>query len=213
MRTFFRVLLWVAGTLAVLVGLARAVAIRWWQIPTDDVYLSTSLAPTLAGGDLIILWRVTKPTVGDLVLCPEPNHPERVVIGRIAAEEGQTIRIDGTRVSVNGKNLPVESTCLEETFVSTDPQTGSSVQQQCQLEVMGGRAHPRGSASGPTPPLPVEATVPEGTVYLVSDNRQFPYDSRDFGPVERDLCKETVVFRIVGQNGFGDTDTRFTAIR
>jgi signal peptidase I len=213
MRTVFRALLWIAGTIAVLIGLARAVAIRWWQVPSDDVYLSTSIAPTLEGGDLIILWRLTEPTVGDLVMCPEPKHPERVVIGRIAAEGGDTIRVEGTRVTVQGKTLPVESNCLEDTFVASDPETGSSHELRCQLEVMGGRTHPRGSASGPNPPPPVETTVPEGMVYLVSDNRQFPYDSRDYGPVDRELCTETVVFRIVGARGFGDSATRFSATR
>ena len=82
MRAFVRALLWIAGTLAVLIGLARAVAIRWWHIPADDVYLSSSLAPTLEGGDTIVLWRLTQPDLGDLVLCPEPGHPERIVIGR-----------------------------------------------------------------------------------------------------------------------------------
>jgi signal peptidase I len=213
MRALARALLWIAGTLAVLIGLARAVAIRWWQIPSEDVYLGTSLAPTLQGGDTILLWRLTKPDLGDLVMCPEPKHPERVVIGRIAAEGGQTIRVEGTRVTVEGKALPVESSCLEDSFVTNDPQTGISHEQRCQLEVIGGRTHPRGSASGPTAPLPVEATVPEDMVYLVSDNRQFPYDSRDYGPVDRALCTETVVFRLVGAKGFGDSATRFTATR
>jgi signal peptidase I len=213
MRAVARALLWIVGTLAVLIGLARAVAIRWWQIPADDVYLGASLNPTLEGGDTIILWRLTKADLGDLVLCPEPKHPERVVIGRIAAEGGQTIRIEGTRVIVQGKGLAVESSCLEDTFVTSDPQTGIALEQRCQLEVMGGRTHPRGSASGPTAPLPVETTVPENMVYLVSDNRQFPYDSRDYGPVDPALCSETVVFRLVGAKGFADSATRFTATR
>jgi signal peptidase I len=213
MRAVARALLWIVGTLAVLIGLARVVAIRWWQIPSDDVYLSASLAPTLQGGDTILLWRLTKPDLGDLVMCPEPKHPERVVIGRIAAEGGQTIRVEGTRVTVEGKTMPVESSCIEDSFVTNDPQTGISQEQRCQLEVMGGRTHPRGSASGPTAPLPVEATVPEDMVYLVSDNRQFPYDSRDYGPVDRALCTETVVFRLVGAKGFGDSATRFSATR
>jgi signal peptidase I len=213
MRTLGRALLWIVGTLAVLIGLARAVAIRWWQIPSDDAYLSTSLGPTLEGGDTILLWRLTKPDLGDLVMCPEPKHPDRIVVGRIAAEGGQTIRVEGTRVIVEGKNQPVESNCLEDKFVTSDPQTGISVEQHCQLEVMGGRTHPRGTASGPNVPLPVEATVPEEMVYLVSDNRQFPYDSRDYGPVDRALCSETVVFRLVGAKGFGDSATRFSATR
>ncbi len=168
--------------------------------------MGASLNPTLEGGDTIILWRLTKADLGDLVLCPEPKHPERVVIGRIAAEGGQTIRIEGTRVIVQGKGLAVESSCLEDTFVTSDPQTGIALEQRCQLEVMG---------EGPTPGAPrrvrprrypSKRPFLENMVYLVSDNRQFPYDSRGLrAPVDPALCSETVVFRLVGAKGFADS--------
>jgi hypothetical protein len=47
---------------------------------------------------------------------------------------------------------------------------------------------------------------------LVSDNRLFPFDSRDYGPVERSTCAETVLFRLVGRDGFFDVGRRFTYI-
>jgi signal peptidase I len=81
------------------------------------------------------------------------------------------------------------------------------------MEVVGSRTHKRANASAKVAPLPVEAEVPEEKVYLVSDNRQFPYDSRDFGPVDRATCKETVMFRLLGAKGFGDAKTRFEFIR
>ena len=36
MSKLFRGLAWVIGTLAVIVGIARAVAIRWVRLPDDD---------------------------------------------------------------------------------------------------------------------------------------------------------------------------------
>jgi hypothetical protein len=50
-------------------------------------------------------------------------------------------------------------------------------------------------------------------VWLVSDNRLFPYDSRDFGAVPQENCQETVFFRLVGKGGFFDTATRNQYIR
>jgi len=47
----------------------------------------------------------------------------------------------------------------------------------------------------------------------VSDNRQYPYDSRDFGPVSRETCTEKVFFRLVGAGGFYDSETRNQYIR
>ena len=210
-----RVLLWSVAVIAAIIGMARAVAIRWWRIPVTEEYawLAASVTPSLRGGDLILLWRLTEPSYGDLVLCPDPEVPERVVVGRIVGEEEDDIKINGSRLTVNNKAIPTESNCFESKFVVADPQTGIEHEQHCRMEVVGSRTHQRGDADAKVAPLTVEATVPEGKVYLVSDNRQFPYDSRDFGPVERASCKETVVFRLVGAEGFSDPKTRFMFIR
>ena len=66
---FTKFLAWVALFAGILIGLLRVVAIRWVQVPLDDPELSSSLAPTLAAGDWIILWRLTRPGFGDLVQC------------------------------------------------------------------------------------------------------------------------------------------------
>jgi hypothetical protein len=50
-------------------------------------------------------------------------------------------------------------------------------------------------------------------VALVSDNRRFPYDSRDYGPVERATCTDTVFFRLIGPGGFFDASRRFQYVR
>ena len=59
----------------------------------------------------------------------------------------------------------------------------------------------------------VAVDVPSGHFYLVSDNRQFPWDSREFGPVERSSCMETVIFRLMSKEGFFDVPNRLTLIR
>ncbi len=208
-----RVLLWTAIVLGAIVGLLRAFAIRWWRLPEDDAYLAASLTPSAKGGDLLLFWRLSKPAFGDLVLCPDPEHSERVVIGRLIGEEGDHVKVVGSRVFVNEKPLQSESNCAERTFKVDDPQTGIEHQQACDMEVTGAKTHMRGMADAKVEPVTVEVDVPTGKVYLVSDNRQFPYDSRDYGPVERSTCKETVVFRLVGTEGYGDPNTRFTFIR
>ena len=72
MRKMFRFAFWVALIVGAVIGVARATAIRWWRVPQDDRYLTASISPTLRGGDLILLWRLSKPSLGDLVMCPEP---------------------------------------------------------------------------------------------------------------------------------------------
>jgi len=215
MRKMFRFLFWVALIVGSVIGVARLTAIRWWRVPRDDKYLTASISPSLRGGDLILLSRLTKPTMGDLVLCPEPNHPERVVIGRIVAQGRDDVEVVGADVSRNGRRQVTEGNCAARTFIEHDPETGVQVEQACSMEdVNDHSASLRGELVSTAPrPKDVKTTVPEGTFWLVSDNRQYPYDSRDFGPVPRDSCTEKIFFRLVSAGGFFDAEARNQYIR
>jgi signal peptidase I len=216
MRKFMRFLLWSAVVIGVMIGVARAFFIRWWRVPLNDPYLEASIEPSLEGGDLILLWRFTKPGFGDLVMCPEPGASGRIVIGRIMAEAGDTVTVDGDQVSLNGKTVETERACDDRVFKAVDPSSTHHqvVEQHCQIETLAGQSHMRGSTSGhKVPPRKTEHEVAPGKVFLVSDNRLFPYDSRDFGTVPRDSCKEMVFFRLVGRKGFFDAKHRFMFVQ
>lgn len=214
MQKLLRFLLWTALIVGVLVGIARATAIRWWRIPEGDPYLEASIAPTLRGGDLIILWRLTAPKFGDLVLCPEPGAPERMVIGRIIGDPGDKVRIEGPRVIVNGRAAETEHACRPRTFKVLHPSTGAEIEQNCDVEAVAGVSHMRGSTGGHgVQPTPVDQSVEAGKYFLVSDNRLLPYDSRDFGLVDVASCTETVAFRLVSRAGYLDSEQRFSVIR
>jgi signal peptidase I len=214
MRKVLRFLAWLAVVIAALVALARMTALRWWRVPSDDPYLEASIAPTLGGGDLVLLWRLTKPRFGDLVICPEPDAPNRIVVGRIVGEGGDRVSVQGSTVSVNGARAETEQTCNPARFSVAHPATDKTVDQSCDMELLGNGVHMRGSTSGhPVLPAPVDTTVDPGRVFLLSDNRLLPYDSRDFGTVERSTCSESVVFRLVSEKGTLDVEKRFAFIR
>jgi signal peptidase I len=214
MRKMFRVLFWVALMLGALIGLLRLVAIRWWRVPSDDPYLTASISPTLHPGDLILMWRLTKPGYADLVMCPEPKRPDRIVIGRIIGEAKDQIEVHGATVTLNNKRMGTESDCSGGNFKEHAPDTGIEVEQGCSIEDLAGHTSMRGEIP-PTSNAPAEVTttVPPDTVWLASDNRLFPYDSRDFGPVERSSCTEKIFFRLVGAGGFFETKSRNQYIR
>ncbi len=214
MRKMFRLLFWVALIAGIIIGFARLTVIRWWRVPNDDPYLTASISPSVRGGDLILLWRLTKPGFGDLAMCAEPNKPGRVVIGRIAGTGRDAIEVIGSDIKRNGKRQPIESDCTQRTFLEHDPASGQEVEQSCQMEDLGGKTNMRGElVANLARPAEVKTKVAIGQVWLVSDNRLFPYDSRDFGPVPSDTCTETVFFRLVGAGGFFDTATRNQYIR
>jgi signal peptidase I len=198
--------------LAILTGIARAVAIRWWQVPDDDPSLSASITPTLRAGDWVLLWRATPPSFGALALCADPENEGGQVIGRIVAEEGDTLTIDGARLTINDHEALTETACREGKFKVAEPVNGSEVEQFCSLEAMGGVLHKRGELTGVRQPLKTTRTVGEGQVFLVSDNRAYPYDSRHYGAVDRATCKESIFFRLMSKEGFLDVENRLTYI-
>ena len=212
MRAFGRFAMWAVIGIVSIVVLFRLTSIRWWKVPEDDPYLAASVAPALRAGDWVLLWRLSTPISGSLVLCPEPKHADRVVVGRVIGEEGQKVVVSGTSVEVDGKRLPSEGNCKAQRFKVNAPR-GGEIELRCSTEVAGGSVYERGEAEAIAEIPLFEATVGAGEVVLVSDNRRFPYDSRDFGAVDRATCKETVFFRLIGHEGFFHSPTRFTYIR
>jgi signal peptidase I len=214
MGKLFRAVFWVALILGAIAGTARLTVLRWWRVPDDDPYLVASIAPTLRGGDWVLLWRATAPSFGALAICPDPEEPGRIVIGRIVGEAGDKLTLDGDRIQINDHNVQSESACSESKFKLNDPNTGSEVEQFCDIEAMGGVAHMRGTLSGiKPPPIVTSRDVGEGKVYLVSDNRAYPYDSRVYGSLDRSTCKESIFFRLVSKAGYFDVKSRFTYVR
>jgi signal peptidase I len=213
MRTLGRWLLWTLIGFAVVVGSLRAVALRWWKVPEGDPWLEASVAPTLRGGDWVLAWRLTEPSLGSLVLCPEPKHTERLTVGRLVGDKGDHVRVEGTRVSINERVFRAEGSCADEHFKVDAPDGRKDVEQRCSIEVAHGLIHMRGEAEETAEHAVYEQEVQNGEALLISDNRRFPYDSRDYGPMVRATCKETIVFRLVGKAGFFDSATRFQYIR
>ena len=211
MAKFLRYLAWTAAILGVLVGLLRYTVIRWWQVPSGDPYLESSIAPTLHGGDWVISWRGSMPKDGDLTMCVEPKA-NRPVIGRIVGLQGQHVKMLRDALIVNGMPADNDSTC--DAFKGHDPATGLEVQQGCSIEVVADKRHLLGMIGANTAqPAPADVDVTEGQAFLASDNRLFSYDSRDFGLVDRSTCKETILFRLVSKDGFFDVPNRLTLIR
>jgi signal peptidase I len=212
MRSVLRYIVWAAIILGAFVALARTTAIRWWQVPMDDPWLGASVAPTLQPGDWVILWRLTRPTEGDLVRCPEPNAPERIVVGRVLATGNDKIEFDKGLVRINGQNLRTERGC--EGFEVNHPKTGELVPQNCGIEDFDGRLYMRGNLVQELPAIPsMKMTqVAPGEFFLVSDNRQFPFDSRDYGTVAAASCTETAIYRLWGKGGYFDRSRRFELV-
>ncbi len=214
MGKYIRFVVWAAILVGLVVGFARLTAIRWWRVPTDDPWLQASVEPTLSGGDWVLLWRLTTPEFGDLVVCPEPDSPGRLVVARLVGEGGDTVKFEQGKLTLNRRSIRTERDCLPPTFEVIHPDRETPIEQHCSVEDLDGVLHPKGEIGGhPFKDTTEEAKIPHGDVFLVSDNRLFSYDSRDFGTVPRASCREAVFFRLWGQSGWKDAEHRLTYIR
>lgn len=211
---FARFVLWVSGIVGVLVLAARLTVLRWWQVPTYEDEMGASITPTLWPGDWVLLWRGTDSTFGDLVVCDDPDNPGSKVIGRIVGDSRDQLRIKGADIYVNGSKVRQESACDFSPFSVTDPESGETTTQQCSIEALGSTKHFRGEVVGFDREFQTtEHEVAIQHFYLLSDNRLFPWDSRDYGEVPVDSCKERVFFRLVSKKGYFDVENRLTFIQ
>ena len=205
-----RGLAWLVGVLAVIVLALRLLLLKSWTIP-DDPYLSASVAPTMTSGDTVLVLTRGEPGFGDLVRCPDPEDAKRFIVGRIVGVGGDSLDLEANNLLVNGKQYIGDSACSEPKQKVVHPSTSNEVEIHCDVVQMGGGWHHRGTGAGlKQPKLHVE--VRSGTVYLLSDNRDLHDDSRDFGPMPADACKERIVFRLWGKKGWGDEQRRMTFI-
>lgn len=212
MRKFLRGLAWTVGIIAAIIGLCRATFLRWWKVPADDPALTTSMAPNLAAGDILLLIR-GKPKLGDLMRCADPEQPGRYVVGRVLAEAGDKIELTNDDVIVNGRRSLREMACQNSAYRVTNPTTGTDVDLYCTVEAVQGHKHMRVTDPKAQQVVLRKHEVSEGNVFLVSDNRTFPLDSREYGAVPKDTCREMVFFRIMGTKGWGDAESRLTYIQ
>lgn len=214
-RALIRFLLWTLVLVGGVIGILRAVVIRWVTLPTDDPTFEASVLPTISGGDTILVMRLTTPTFGDLVLCPEPDYPSRYVIGRIIGESGDTVRLINGKPEVGNKKFASERNCDPGTFSYPDPNNDAEeITQNCIIEAIANHLHKAGVTSGHVvSPQTLEFDVGEGQLFLLSDNRLHPYDSRDFGLVQAETCKETVFARLVSRKGWTDAENRMNYLQ
>lgn len=211
MAKFLKGALWVAGIIGVITLVLRIFLFKVWTIP-DDAILGASLAPTLSSGDVVLVLTRGERGVGDLVRCTDPEDAQRWVVGRIYGLEGDRVSVAGGFVTVNGRRYTTTESCVENSVDTVDPRSGAPAKVSCSRVELGGGWHLMGL--GPdVGEAPREHVVGPGRFFLISDNRSYHEDSRDFGAVLKATCIDRVSFRLWGKEGFGDAKRRFDVIR
>ncbi len=210
MNLWFKMLAWVTGVAAVLLGAMYLFFWDVWIIPGDDSQFVASILPILGPGDVVILPRRPSVGRGNLVRCADPQTPGRFVVARAIGLSGDTVELTGEVVTIDGHRTPSPRACEPGKLTIHDPGLDEDVDVQSTVEEYGDRDF-CALRSAVRPESPTRAPVENGKVYLVSDDRHVHFDSRDFGQVDPSTCQH-ILFRVVGPTGLGDADKRFTII-
>lgn len=211
MASLTRTLGWTVITLGAIAGIARALLVDVYKIPDD---FGISIEPTLSQGDTVLMLTRGSPSFGDLVRCLDPDGSGAFVIGRVAGVPGDKVEVIGASLRVAGKRYDGEMACPAEVNTTiVHPISGEKITLACDQVQMGGRLHYRGSSTKPQIDTPTTATVGEGMFFLISDDRNYHYDSRDYGTVPMATCKSRIFFRLWGKDGWADDKKRLSYIR
>ena len=158
----------VSGLIA---GVGIALLLRFFVIGVFYVP-SGSMLETIHEGDLILgemlSLNFSDPEPGDVVTFDSPLKEGETLVKRVVAVGGQTIDLKGGRFYVDGEPL-------DEPYTDGKP-----------TESLSGFDGSQGIE------YPYE--VPEGTIWVMGDNRTNSKDSRFFGPVSVDDVTSRVLF-------------------
>lgn len=146
-----------------------------------------SMAPTLEDQDRLILNKIDKIDRFDVIVFPAPSEPDKQYIKRVIGLPGDTIRYQDDVLYINGE--PIEEEYLENSIENMIP--GDNFTEDFLLAAKTG-----------------EETVPEGTYFVMGDNRQNSKDSRfsEVGFIDASTVSGTTNLRIWPLKKIGTID-------
>lgn len=130
---------------------------------------AASMEPTLLIGDHILVDRqisARNPKRGEIIIFEFPEDPSKDFVKRVVAVGGDTVEVREKELLINNKPL-------KESYIVHK-----------ELDVVPATKNPRDNL-GPV-------NVPEGSYFVMGDNRDRSYDSRFWGFVEKKKIKGTV---------------------
>jgi signal peptidase I len=202
----------VAATLLIAVVCFYVLYFRVVTLPTG------SMANTLIPGDRVLCaLRGGEVKRGDIVLFKLPSNPKVMYLKRVIGLPGERAQIRGTRVYINGQELP-EARTFVNLFANAQEMEGPLA------EISSEGAGPyrvyyeknRDSDEAFSAMMKYggaeEYQIPQGHYYVLGDCRDNSEDSRFWGTVPRELIVGTALM-VVGSKNKGKEDRFFKPLK
>jgi signal peptidase I len=158
-----KVLIFLWETLQVIViSLAIIIPVRYYLIQPFFVK-GASMEPNFDDGQYLIIdelsYRLGKPQRGDVIIFKYPNDPRQYYIKRIIGLPGETIEIKNNQIIILSSAFPSALYLDESSYLADN-------------EVTGGDS---------------KVSLSDTQYFVLGDNRQASYDSRRWGPLEKNF--------------------------
>jgi len=183
-------LLKLLGVIAVILGIIAAV-LRWQYV--DVVTVATdAMAPTMFGGDQVLVWRSRDFDHGDMILCRNPRRAGNWIIGRIIGRPGMSVDLQREQLVINGQTVGRD---FQGEVQFEDQNTHAQVPFVWGVEELGEVDHLFMEREERR--LTMRPVASSTGFYLISDNRTWVgEDSRTLGPVSDTDCVGWVFMRL-----------------
>ena len=161
--------------------------IRWFLV-SPFIVDGPSMQPNFWNRERIIvnkiIYDIRQPKRGEVIVFHVPEEG-RDFIKRVIGEPGDTVKVDGDQITINGE--PLDETYLKQAYADA---------------LAAGQLYNRGSGF-PNVRFP-DGKVPEGTLFVMGDNRSNSEDSRMIGfiPLDRVVGRADLVYWPLGDFHF-----------
>lgn len=152
-----------------------------------------SMDPTLADGQRLMALKIVNYKRGDIIICIEPDEPDKIAVKRLIGLPGDTIEMKDDVLTVNGEVVEEEYLAeFKAAFASDKLQEEYAYDESFQQYALNSTQFTNDFS----------VTVPSGSYFVMGDNRLISRDSRSFGVVTEEQMKGKVALRYWPINSF-----------